>query len=259
MARPRKKSIDWYRMDSSWRNDKKMKLLMARHGRLGVALYQDIVTECYRDEGYFFVADTAGIDLLLLEYGHSALDARAIIESCLELNLFDGNTYKKHAVLTSKRIQEEYSFAKTNNRAHNSLLMSDSLYNLSETIVCEGENYSYGNEPNEETPVIPQDCVLPTNLPNHTNLTNQESIRARTRFTPPSVDEVEEYRKERKSTIDPHRFVDFYASKNWMVGKNKMKDWKAAFRGWESRKQQPTNFVSDTVTDDYIQKLKEYE
>ena len=54
-------------------------------------------------------------------------------------------------------------------------------------------------------------------------------------FRPPSVDEVAAYCRERKNNVDPQRFVDFYAAKGWMVGKNKMKDWKAAVRTWERR------------------------
>ena len=53
------------------------------------------------------------------------------------------------------------------------------------------------------------------------------------RFTPPTVDEVKAYCDERGNSVDPERFVDFYASKGWMVGKTKMKDWKATVRNWE--------------------------
>ena len=55
----------------------------------------------------------------------------------------------------------------------------------------------------------------------------------RKRFTPPTVEEVRAYCEERNNGIDPERFVNFYSSKGWMVGKNKMKDWKAAVRTWE--------------------------
>lgn len=58
------------------------------------------------------------------------------------------------------------------------------------------------------------------------------------RFKPPSVEEVQAYCKERKNTVNPETFVDFYSSKGWMVGKNKMKDWKAAVRTWEQSKKQ---------------------
>ena len=56
---------------------------------------------------------------------------------------------------------------------------------------------------------------------------------ARKPFIPPTVEEVGAYCTERGNSVDPEAFVDFYASKGWMIGKNKMKDWKAAVRTWE--------------------------
>lgn len=59
------------------------------------------------------------------------------------------------------------------------------------------------------------------------------------RFIPPDVEEVEAYCRERNNHIDAQRFVDFYASKGWKVGKEPMKDWKAAVRTWERRNDTP--------------------
>lgn len=70
---------------------------------------------------------------------------------------------------------------------------------------------------------------------NHKPRTNNQSNKG---FTPPTVDDVKTYCLKRKNTVDANRFCDFYSSKGWMVGKNKMKDWKAAVRTWEE-KQQP--------------------
>ena len=56
-----------------------------------------------------------------------------------------------------------------------------------------------------------------------------------TRFTPPTLADVQAYCTERGNNVDAERFIDFYSSKGWMVGKNKMKDWRAAVRNWESR------------------------
>lgn len=53
------------------------------------------------------------------------------------------------------------------------------------------------------------------------------------RFTPPTVEEVREYCLERNNTVDPETFINFYESKGWFVGKNKMKDWRACVRTWE--------------------------
>lgn len=55
------------------------------------------------------------------------------------------------------------------------------------------------------------------------------------RFTPPMLVEVEEYCKARNNGINPQRFIDFYTAKNWMIGKNKMTDWKASVRTWEGK------------------------
>ena len=52
-------------------------------------------------------------------------------------------------------------------------------------------------------------------------------------FKEPTIEEVDIYCKERKNTVNPQKFIDFYKSKGWMVGKNKMKDWKACVRTWE--------------------------
>ena len=57
-------------------------------------------------------------------------------------------------------------------------------------------------------------------------------------FAPPSVEEVREYCKSRNNGIDPEQFVAFYGSKGWMIGKNKMKDWKQAIITWESQRKQ---------------------
>ncbi len=53
------------------------------------------------------------------------------------------------------------------------------------------------------------------------------------RFKAPSAEEVQAYCRERGNNVDPQRFVDYYSSNGWMVGRNHMKDWKAAVRSWE--------------------------
>ena len=76
------------------------------------------------------------------------------------------------------------------------------------------------------------------------------------RFIPPSVDEVRAYCQDRQNGVDPQRFVDYYTSNGWMVGKNKMKDWKASVRTWEKKEGKPkasksSNPFLDMVGDCY--------
>ena len=63
--------------------------------------------------------------------------------------------------------------------------------------------------------------------------TEESKSRTRKRFRPPTVEEVEAYCFERNNKVDAERFVDFYASNGWRVGKNPMKDWRATVRTWE--------------------------
>ena len=69
----------------------------------------------------------------------------------------------------------------------------------------------------------------------------EEERGSKARFRAPSPEEVDEYARSyaegkgldlASTDFDPERFVDFYAQKGWMVGKAKMKDWKASVRIW---------------------------
>ena len=70
------------------------------------------------------------------------------------------------------------------------------------------------------------------------------SGESKKRFRPPTVEEVEAYCFERNNKVDAERFVDFYSSNGWRVGKNPMKDWKAAVRTWEKREDNVVNMTA---------------
>jgi DNA-binding PadR family transcriptional regulator len=70
------------------------------------------------------------------------------------------------------------------------------------------------------------------------------------RFTPPTLEEVKEYCIERKNNVDAQRFIDYYSSNGWKVGRNSMKDWKAAVRTWEKNSySKPKEEKKDTSYD----------
>ena len=53
------------------------------------------------------------------------------------------------------------------------------------------------------------------------------------KFIPPTIEDVRNYIEEKHYSVDAEKFIDYYTSNGWMVGRNKMKDWKAAVRNWE--------------------------
>ena len=78
------------------------------------------------------------------------------------------------------------------------------------------------------------DAHMESHMENRNENENIDKTKSkRTLFIPPTVEEVSAYCQERHNIVNASVFVDFYESKNWMVGKNKMKDWKASVRTWE--------------------------
>ena len=96
------------------------------------------------------------------------------------------------------------------------------------------------NVPQSEPQGVPQHepQSVPINKQKQKRNIEKDSKESQKKFIPPTVEMVLEYCLERKNAVDPEAFVDYYESKGWMVGSNRMKDWKAAVRTWEKRRMQ---------------------
>jgi hypothetical protein len=87
------------------------------------------------------------------------------------------------------------------------------------------KNYEAHNEPHNEN------TAKPTDAPHYTErkIKNVRNIR-------PTIEDVSLYCRERNNGVDPHQWLNHYTANGWKVGKNPMKDWKAAVRTWEKNK-----------------------
>ena len=104
---------------------------------------------------------------------------------------------------------------------------------------------------------------------NNINNNNKKESIERKSFIKPTIEEIEQYCQERNNGINAEAFYDFYESKNWYVGKNKMVDWKACVRTWENRdskkKEIKPSWLNQEIkkesllTDDEIEYLKSIE
>lgn len=103
------------------------------------------------------------------------------------------------------------------------------------------KSYEAHSEPHDENPAKPTVTPHDTEYIENKNEKGITSLspdsgatkKKRDQFKPPTVEEVAAYCKERGNGIDAQLFVDAYAAKGWVIGKSKMKDWKAAVRTWE--------------------------
>lgn len=110
--------------------------------------------------------------------------------------------------------------------------------------ICNYDNYqdvatTNSQQTHNEATTNSQQTHTNNNYNNDNNVNNKETNNIggnkNSRFLPPTVDEVKAYCEERGNGVDAERFVNFYTSNGWMVGRNKMKDWKASVRTWEKK------------------------
>lgn len=96
---------------------------------------------------------------------------------------------------------------------------------------------------------------------NDKNDKNVKKESASKKFQKPLISEIQEYCSERKNGIDPERFFDHYEARDWMLGKQKMKNWKACVRTWERNNFQNQQTSSETTSgfdDQAIMLMKEH-
>jgi hypothetical protein len=103
------------------------------------------------------------------------------------------------------------------------------------------ENQTEAKKPDNDTVTVNGNVNVTGNeIINNRGNSGESPRKKTTRFVPPTVKDVQAYCNERGNRVNPEAFVDFYSAKGWMVGKNKMKDWKAAVRTWEKSENRPT-------------------
>lgn len=73
----------------------------------------------------------------------------------------------------------------------------------------------------------------PIHIEEHIEEHKERKIHSR--FHPPTPEEIKAYCLERKNQVDPGSWMDYYQANGWKVGKNPMKDWRAAIRTWERK------------------------
>ena len=131
---------------------------------------------------------------------------------------------------------EEYGYLKINRIRDKHGKLRNTEYNLTEKPIVDN--------PILEKPILENTTQINTNELNTKELNTNKEIgkKKKTSFIPPSLKEVQSYIQDNCYNVDADSFINFYESKGWYVGKNKMKSWQAAVRTWNSK-----NKSNDTV------------
>jgi len=218
---------EYFSHDYNTRSDEKIKLLIRRWGMEGYGIYWSIVEDLYAN------ANALRLDCDGIAYDlHSDKDTIKSIINDFDLFYIDGEIFGSNSV--KRRLEERKDKSK---KASKSAAFR-------------------WNKQQEDANAMRTQCERNAIKEKKRKEYNKENIiqkeKKRNVFLKPTIEEIQNYIHEKSYSVDANRFIDFYESKGWMVGKNKMADWKAAVRNWQQRdKQKNPLILKDNSSDKF--------
>ena len=114
MARPQKIGLDYFPFDVDFFADRKIKILFARFGTLGISFYLYLLCEIYRDKGFFLRCDDEFLEVTSAELHIDRDTILSLLDFMIQRQLIHGRLFQDFHVITSRGIQERYQRAKEN-------------------------------------------------------------------------------------------------------------------------------------------------
>ncbi len=144
--------------------------------------------------------------------------------------------------IAGKLIKHIFCYVNDENPSSDDLLINIAFEPIKQQLKRDLQKYENIRERNSANARMRWDAVALSGMPKDTknadndndNVNDTDNVNDKDRvirFKPPTIKELKDFSNE----LDAERFHDFYSSKGWMIGKNKMKDWKAAARNWLNR------------------------
>lgn len=218
--------MKWFKHDSSANRDAKLKRLVMAYGMEGYGLFwyclEQVASNVTSDKYTFELEHDA--EIIAFDTGLSREKVEKMMSLMVDLGLFENNSGTITCLKLSRRIDQSM----TSNPEMRKIIQS--IKNHDPVMTESGESHD---------PIMTESEQI--------RLDKIRLDKNTRRFTPPSVEEVAEKIKEMGyKHSDAETFCNFYGSKNWMVGKNKMSDWAKALGGWESRQRNESDKTNKT-------------
>lgn len=211
------KDVFYFQHDYNARNDPKLQDVLIEHGAAGLGVFWCIVEQLYEQDGILPLKSCKSIAFAL------HVDCKMVESIVQDFGLFknDGEKFWSNSVNARlnkrKTVSEKRKLAAINR--WKSIQEKQEQSNVDANAM---QDISKEKERKEKE---------------RKDISIIEGEKAKTvkRFCPPTLQEVQSYIQEKGYSIDAEAFIAFYESKGWMVGKNKMKDWRMAIVTWSKR------------------------
>lgn len=239
MGRKKELGLSYFPFDIDTFSDIKIRKLIKYQGGKAVVVYTLLLCLIYKG-GYYMRWDKELPFIISEQTGFEEAYIQEVIKNCLALGLFSKELFDSDGILTSKGIQYRYQdimnlCRRSGNIFEYKLISSEEKPISSEVIPISSEekpiNSAKSTQRKEKKIEIKKES-------------KKKTTETAQRFRPPSIVEVSAYIAEKHYSVDAEVFFAFYESKNWFVGRNKMRDWHAALVTWQKREHPEPHQVS---------------
>lgn len=248
MAREQRKDVDWF--PHVCNKPKELHILESRYGNDGYVAYYKLKEELGRAKNHFInIGDELDWMYLISAFKVDEERASDMLTHMAKLKVIDRELYEEHKVIWSEEFSTDL-IELYKKRVNKLYLKADVLAEItgqsaSETPQSASDSSEKQQKAAQSAESIPREEKSRGKKSTVQERKEDQEVKNQ-RFSPPSQDEVEEYFSSKINetfwSIDEckkeaKKFVAFYDSKNWYVGKNKMQKWKSAASGWITRKE----------------------
>lgn len=218
--------------DFGARTDPKLQEVLMEHGVAGIGIYWCIVEMMYEQGGelplrniksiaFNLHADVSMVASIVNDFGLFAVDEEKFYSQSLKLRIH--NISERSAKATAS-VKARWDKVKAEKEMVSNTNAEQTQYERN-TNVCENDTNVIRTQYERNTNKINKNKIKENNIDN--------IDKPVSRFIPPTLQEVEAYIQEKGYNFTAEAFFDYYTSNGWMVGRNKMKDWKASVRNWK--------------------------
>lgn len=210
--------MKWFKHDANASRDSKLRRVKMKYGMSGYGLYwhclEVIVDRVDANNVTFELEDDS--EIISLDTGISRELVEEMMGYMVELGLFESSNGTITCLKLAKRLDQ-------------SMTSNPKMRKLIKDVCGNHDGNMTESDKNHDGNMI-------GSAQNRTEEKRKEK-KTLGRFSPPSESEVQNQIQEKGySHVTAEEFCSFYGSKNWMVGKNKMTDWRLALGGWEARR-----------------------
>lgn len=224
------KQTFYFAHDFHARNDRKLSAVLMKLGTEGVGIYWCVVEMLYEESGYMTLSEC---ERIAFELRTDQGKVESVIKN-FHLFKIDGTKFYSDSILRRLAARNEKKEKARLSALHRWPEKTRQNANAMRT-QCERNAIKERKGKERKEKEIKRKEKDMSHKATHTQ------------FTPPSIQEVETYIKDKGYNINAKKWWHFYNSKNWMVGKNKMTKWHSAIATWA----EPSNPVPDTAPSKY--------